>query len=397
MEIKRKEVITVEQMDQNKCCGCEACSNICPVNAIQFLPDELGFYYPKVDAGKCTLCGLCSMKCPQLNTIKSRVNSCDIFAGYALDDSIVENSSSGGLFTVLAENFLNSYHDSSVVAVIWAEDYKSVYHTFGKLEDIESMRRSKYIQSHKGYIYREIKKRLDSGENILFIGCPCEVGGLMALLGDKNYNNLFLIDLVCQGPTSPKVMEEYVDLLEQKYHSKIKDINLRFNGGRNWIPQWIKVRFQNGEQYIRVFYETELGVAVHYMQRAACYSCQWNGNRRQSDITLGDYHSADERADYYNNKGTSIAIINSSKGKELMELISSQIILIRADYADVVAKNPRVENSWDPLPGTRKFVKYYKKYHLRKAVRKALPIKQKIKFMFPVAISQIINHQIKGK
>ena len=35
-------------LEKNKCCGCGACMQICPIKCIQFIHDNEGFFYPKV-------------------------------------------------------------------------------------------------------------------------------------------------------------------------------------------------------------------------------------------------------------------------------------------------------------------------------------------------------------
>ena len=53
--------------DKSKCCGCNACSDVCIHRAITFKTDIEGFWYPEVNKEKCTDCGLCEKVCPELN------------------------------------------------------------------------------------------------------------------------------------------------------------------------------------------------------------------------------------------------------------------------------------------------------------------------------------------
>lgn len=50
--------------DKRECCGCSACTNICPNGAIKMIPDSEGFEYPTIDETTCINCGLCSKVCP---------------------------------------------------------------------------------------------------------------------------------------------------------------------------------------------------------------------------------------------------------------------------------------------------------------------------------------------
>lgn len=49
--------------DSDHCCGCSACYSICPAHAITMEPDEEGFLYPMIDAGKCVRCYKCLSVC----------------------------------------------------------------------------------------------------------------------------------------------------------------------------------------------------------------------------------------------------------------------------------------------------------------------------------------------
>lgn len=49
--------------NKSECCGCTACSAICPVGAITMEDDEEGFLYPVVDAKLCIYCHACERVC----------------------------------------------------------------------------------------------------------------------------------------------------------------------------------------------------------------------------------------------------------------------------------------------------------------------------------------------
>lgn len=385
------EAINFQYMPKSQCCGCEGCYNVCPVNAVEMTPDEKGFLYPECDLDKCVHCNRCVQVCPQLGNVNQLKETPRVYAGFSNDKETVSGSSSGGFFTRIASIYEKLHPNADIVAVVWSDDYHMTYHKIGKIGDLEKFKKSKYIQSRKGDIFKQIKQRLQNGQYVLFVGCPCEVAGLTKFLG-KEYDNLTKIDLVCQGPTSPKVMQEYITDLEKSHKSNVSGVNLRFNGGKTWIPQWIKVHFENGKIYKRVFYETNLGIAVHFMQREACYTCQWNGNRRQSDITLGDFHGCNPKADYYNAEGTSIIIANTVKGQALIkELRQDNNTLSEVSYEEVAKHNPRVESAWKPLKGSEQFVSAYKSSGLKRAAFRSLSTKQKIKYLLPTFLSNIVN------
>ena len=53
----------IDVEDRTKCCGCSACSAVCPFDAISMATDSMGFIYPNVDKERCRDCGLCEKVC----------------------------------------------------------------------------------------------------------------------------------------------------------------------------------------------------------------------------------------------------------------------------------------------------------------------------------------------
>lgn len=46
------------------CCGCGACTAVCPKSAIYMEEDEEGFIYPRIDENNCIKCHMCIKVCP---------------------------------------------------------------------------------------------------------------------------------------------------------------------------------------------------------------------------------------------------------------------------------------------------------------------------------------------
>ena len=101
-------------VDKNKelCCGCEACVQKCPVNCIAMEQDEEGFQYPYIDETKCVHCDACEKVCPVLmnkkfDAVQEEVYSDPIaYGGWHRDEKVRENSSSGGAFTLFADEVM---------------------------------------------------------------------------------------------------------------------------------------------------------------------------------------------------------------------------------------------------------------------------------------------------
>ena len=190
---------------KENCCGCTACANVCPVNAVTMLPDEEGFLYPQVNESLCVDCGLCEKRCPVLNR-KENQESWEV-KGYIMryhDPQIVEMSTSGGAFTALAATVLEN--GGVVYGAGYDQDMRVVCKRATEYEGIAEMRGSKFVQSDLKNVFSDIKTNLEKGVVVLFTGTPCQVEGLLAFLGDKP-SNLLCVDFVCRGVPSPELWQ----------------------------------------------------------------------------------------------------------------------------------------------------------------------------------------------
>ena len=74
--------------------------------------------------------------------------------------------------------------------------------------------------------------------------------------------------------------------------------------------------------------------------RDSCYQCSFRKQNRLSDITLADYWGIENVIpDMNDDKGTSLVLINSEKGTELMEKIKSDIVYKEVTINDAIASN----------------------------------------------------------
>ena len=379
------------------CCGCETCVSSCPLGCIRMELDGQGFFSPAVDEAACTHCGRCVSVCPRLKPPAPAKTRNRMLAGHARSEDLVKNSSSGGMFSLLAAAFLvepNSY----VAGVVFNGDCRSVrYAMASTVDELAPMRVSKYIQAHKGGIYGEIRRKLEGGARVLFTGCPCEAAGLVNFLGGP-CERLFIADIVCQGPTSETAWNLFADTLEKRCGAAMDSVNMRYIRDKRdvWIPQWLYIHFANGREFLKKLYETEFGYALHTMQRLSCYTCGFAGHNRVSDLTLGDYHKADTRAPYYNRSGTSVLIVNTDRGEALVKTIRNAV-LMEADAGEVTRHNPRIEGGWPDekghptLDNARRYAALMQKNGLTAARRATQTRMQKIMHLMPYRIKQLIR------
>lgn len=221
---KTKKRMTDAEPFQAKsfCTGCTACYSACPVNAISMKKDEEGFAYPFIDPDKCINCSLCKTVCNQQGLKK--IENLRAYAAIANDDHIRENSSSGGVFTLLAENIIRK--GGVVFGAAFDENFEVKHISVEDVNELSRLRGSKYVQSALGDTFKEAKKYLNDGREVLFTGTPCQIAGLKTFL-KKSYQNLTTADLVCHRVPSPKVWKKYVEMMSQKHNAPIERISFR--------------------------------------------------------------------------------------------------------------------------------------------------------------------------
>lgn len=386
--------------DKFNCYGCTACANICPQNAITMVEDDEGFIYPQIDDKKCIKCGLCEKKCIYKN--KKLIKDYDkkeSFAIYSKNDKIRETSSSGGTFTGLYKNIINK--GGYVVGVRYDKNMKPIYDIVNTEEKCEAFKGSKYVRADSGDIYHKIKEKLDDKKLVLVTGTPCFIAGLNTYLG-KEYKNLYTMDILCHGTPSPKVFERYVSELEEKYESKI--IDFKFRDKKNgWQTATITIKFENGKEISNLLVKNGFGNAFSkgLISRPSCYNCEYVGYNVTADLRVADFWAT--RSKYKNmddNKGISIVLLNSEKGKELFNEIKDDYIVKEIPYEDALLKNHMIP---DPVTDTRQrlfndikenkvlsvLAKYNKKNKKKKSKLK------KIKKLVPKPIKKAIKKIVK--
>ena len=331
---------------KHDCCGCEACKQICPKGCITMQVDEEGFCYPEVDSTACIDCGLCERACPVL--IPSTKESLGIPTAYAAvvnDEKLREKSSSGGIFTLLAEETLKT--GGVVFGAAFTEDFRAVYHcSIENCADLDKLRGSKYLQSRIGDTYIQVKQVLDTGRQVLFTGTPCQVEGLKAFLR-KDYDNLFCMDIICHGVPSPLVWAKYVSLKEQEAGSAVTQISFRHKR-YGWKKFAIMMIFLNAGEYV-CWHGDDPFMKVFLQNlclRPSCYQCKFKKENRVSDITVADFWGIENvRPEMDDGKGTSLVVVHSPKGAAILKEISQRMRIQEADYIAAIQDNPSMVQS----------------------------------------------------
>lgn len=351
----KEKIILFE--DKKDCCGCSACANICPKQAINMEKDEYGFTYPKIDENKCIKCGLCKKTCAyKKELLKNNNQTC--YAGSTKEEKVLLKSSSGGIFTTIATEFIE---DNGIVygcALEKANDSLIPHHIrVEKKEDLKKLQGSKYVQSQMENIYKLIKNDLENNKKVLFSGTPCQVDALKVFLG-KKYDTLFTIDIICHGVPSTALFQDYLKFMEKEIHGEIKDIIFRdksegwgINIGKiTYIDKKGKEKYKFFKSHTSSYYNLFLTSKIY---RENCYTCKYAGQNRISDMTIGDYWGIEkEHPEYIQEnggnlipqKGVSCIIINSQKGKELLEKYNEKIELHKSSIEKIARENSQLNH-----------------------------------------------------
>ena len=337
----------IDILDKKKCCGCSACVSICPKQCISMKIDEEGFAYPKVNKDICVECGLCKKTCPVIRDEYSKDVNVKAYVSYTNDYETRIKSSSGGLFSMFAEEILN---ENGIVFGAAFDDKFLVHHiAITDIKDLKLFQGSKYLQSNIGDSYKKAKD---------FLG--------------KEYGNLFTIDVLCHGVPSPKVWQRYVKEKESEYKSLAKNIEFR-NKTEGWKKFSIKIDFKDSESY-----RENLNID-DYMKlflrniclRPSCYDCKFKSLNRPSDITLGDCWGIEKyMPDMDDDKGTSVVLVHSESGKEMLNSLKDKISLKEAEVDRALPPNADSRKSVKPHPNRQKFFyKLNRGYSISKLVK----------------------------
>lgn len=340
------------------CCGCRACVEKCPQNCIRWETDNEGFKYPIVTEEDCIHCNLCDKVCPQIHLEKKNSNyeQPKCFGGYAISDEIRLNSTSGGLFSVIAESVLNQ--GGLVAGAVYDDEFSLVSLLTNDKNDLEKLRSSKYLQNDPKGLYKAIEANLKEGRQVFVCSTPCQIAGLLNFLG-KSYDNLLTADFICKGVSSPLLFKEYLKSLERQYKSKVIAVKFKYKDiNHPWGTLATKITFENGAEYLKekkqdsymtAFLNTGLSV------RPSCFECPFKGFPRFADISLGDLWGIEniisDIKDKY--KGYSIFTANNVKGEKVISMLLENGI-IHAEQFDIskgIVKNIHWIQPYNPKYG----------------------------------------------
>ncbi len=350
--------------DKNECCGCGACAAVCQHDAIQMQTDEEGFRYPVIDETKCISCQMCESVCP-LKKVKDNTGL-NQYYGARADDMIRRRSSSGGMFTLLAKEIL------ARGGIVYGAAFDSSMHVHHRkvesTEELDLIRRTKYVQSNIENVFQKVEKDLKSGRQVLFVGTPCQTEAVRKYLScDKE--KLYLVDIVCYGVPSPKLWEEYIEVLGKKQGDKISNYDFRDkrNKDNGHVVSW---KTKNKEcscpiaedPYSRIYFQ-------NYSIRPSCHTCPFCTLIRNSDMTIGDFWGIEKiKPDLDDGMGNSLVIVHSGKGRQLWNAVKAYCQYFECEENDVL--QPRLISPTVMPEDRKKFWDAYKKHGISYVIQK---------------------------
>ena len=362
--------------EMDKCSGCGLCETVCPAQAIKMEYDKSGFIYPVIQKEKCIDCGLCERKCVVKTVSVEYPRTC--YAGVHLDEKIRAKSSSGGMFAALAEYTLEQGGVVFGAAVVPKGKIVTVKHIMIKnKEELKKLQGSKYVQSDLGLTFKQIRGDLKVGKEVLFVGTPCQVGGLKTYLR-KDYDNLITADLVCHGVPSQQLLNDNIDHYRKK-GVDLQEDSIRFRTKMSSQTQSFKIEygwfFKKNQPYSdspskKAYYRDPymFGFIQGLFFRGSCYKCPYAYAVRVGDFTLSDFWGLGKDARMELGKGVSAVFINTEKARVLFEVMKEEVAYEPREVQEAIVGNGQLQRPSSRHPQYDLFRRLYPRYGLAKAV-----------------------------
>ena len=343
--------------EQSLCCGCAACAYVCPKKAISLQEDSCGFRYPVIDESKCINCGRCIRSCALRNPdVRNTVQTC--LAAQCEDDKILDKASSGGVFSALAEVFLEKGGIVCGVQMTKTEGRFVAEHVLiSSKNELKDLQGSKYVQSDLANVFSGLETALKEGKSVLFSGTPCQAASVKKLF-QKWSDQFYCIDIVCHGTPSLAFFNSYIENLEKLKKAEVTDYTFR-DKEKGWghIQGHYTLLFDDGRtvevandnmrcSYYRLFLDGET-------YRPSCYNCQYANSGRVGDLTIGDFWGIQKNnaallknngGPFIKQKGISCILVNTAHGEQLMREYGQRLITRAVPVEEAIKGNSQLRH-----------------------------------------------------
>lgn len=349
-------MIVVE--NKKDCCGCSVCASVCPKGCITIKQDEEGFYYPIVNTADCISCGLCDSKCPVIN------NKPEIpfeQTGYVVQHknlAVLKESTSGGAYTGFAEYVIKQ--GGIVVGASLNQSLFVEHIIVDNVEDLSKFRNSKYVQSYiSPDIYKRIKGYLKEGVLVCFSGTGCQIEALRCFLGDKKYENLFCIDVVCRAVPSPLAFKKYVEYQTTRKQADIESLRFR-DKHFGYHFSTVNIGFKGFSKHYHRGIESDPWHRAFFSgicNRPSCHECVFKKRYRVSDITIWDCFDYERLyPEMRKNLGATNVLIHTPQGHALFQKSKDTFTVEEVNPDEQVAKMKELTQSTPSNPRREAFL-----------------------------------------
>lgn len=343
---------------EHLCLECRACEQICSKHAISMQENAEGFSYPKIDMDICVDCGLCVKVCPAIHADDIKSKSYDVYAAQLKDKTILKKSSSGGVFSLIAEYVIGS--GGIVFGAAWDEHLQLRHIGVESIDALQKLRGSKYVHSDIGNTFVQARDNLKTGRLVYFTGTPCQIAGFKLFLR-KDYTNLITSDLVCHGTPSQKLFNLFVKGMEKDRNVRLIDYQFRDKKVFGWScsSSSSSINRKTGKKKYHFYDRNMVGYFQAFIKghitREDCYKCPFACPERVSDITLADYWDISSHHPEFPNRrdGVSLILINSTKGRNLLDLLEKNVILCKSTLTSALETSNHNLKASTPRPSER--------------------------------------------
>ena len=347
----------IKLIDKKDCCGCSACAQICPKKCIKMVEDNEGFLYPHVNKNSCVNCGMCERVCPIINDKPETESKQTAYVVQNKNPQILHQSTSGGAFSALACWILKQ---GGVVFGAAYDGKFTVCHQYVENEDdLKIFRNSKYVQSQIGNSFKIAKDFLKQGRLVLFSGTGCQLEGLFSYL-QKNYENLWTIDVVCHACPSPLMFRKYLEWQKQKCSEDIENVVFRDKHyGYKYSTMSVFRRnsatnYYEGidtDPYLRAFFR-------HLSIRPSCFKCAFKKRYRLTDFTIWDCFDVENFCKEMDNDcGVTKILCHSERAQILVPNLNKYLAICETSPEKAIAGEKELVKSVEPCEGREQFFK----------------------------------------
>jgi len=377
----------IKILNKKDCTGCRACEQICPVKAISMKEDDEGFITP------CIKCGLCKKTCGQIDRFynKNNLEERKFLGVRPKEKEIAKNSTSGGIAYLISKMVIE---ENGIVFGSAYDENLMPYQKYVKdKKELQQLRGSKYVTSDTKKTFSQVKEFLEEGKKILYIGVPCQIGGLKKFL-KKDYENLYTIDIICHGVPSQKIFKKYLENEEKKLREKIISYTARSKSKVAWgMGYCAEIKTKNKIKYKKADFDPYYTAFLKgKVNRECCYECKYANLDRIGDITLGDLWGIEQfDYDFYDKNGVSLAIVNTIKGEKIFNKVKNLVEYRQYNEQQVTKFNGNLKHP-TTRPQNREIIyKQLDEMSFEEYSKKYLANKNKLKYV----LKDIMPKQIK--